>query len=109
MARIAGWNRGDISTTSTMAATSSSSTTIESSRDKCLLLRIYSADSEEIKFLRNVRDTVLNHTNTGKELIRLYDVWSPLIIKAMEDDEVFKGDVKEMIDEILLLIKEEIE
>lgn len=109
MARIAGWNTGNISTTSTMAPTSSSTSTIESSRDNCALLKIYSADSEEIEILRNVRDTVLNQTHTGKELIRLYYVWSPVIIKAMEEDEVCKGDVKEMIDEMLQLIEEGIE
>lgn len=35
--------------------------------------------------------------------------WSPVIVKAMEQDEEFKEDVKEVVDEILMLIWEEIE
>jgi len=108
MARLAGWNTGSTSTTSIMATTSST-TTIESFRDNCVLLKIYDEDSEEIELLRYVRDNLLNQTHTGKELIRLYYVWSPVIVKTMEADEDFKGDVKEMIDELLMLIEEGIE
>jgi hypothetical protein len=108
MARLAGWNTGSTSTSSIMATTSST-TTIESFRDNCVLLKIYDEDSEEIELLRYVRDNLLNQTHTGKELIRLYYVWSPVIVKTMEADEDFKGDVKEMIDELLMLIEEGIE
>jgi len=45
----------------------------------------------------------------GKEIIRLYYDWSPAIVKAMEEDEELKEEVKEMINGILGLIEEEAE
>jgi len=35
--------------------------------------------------------------------------WSPAIVKAMEEDEEFKSQVKEIIDGILPLIRGEVE
>ena len=52
---------------------------------------------------------VLNKTSEGQELIKLYYEWSPAIVKAMEEDEEFKEEVKEMIDGVLELIKIEAE
>jgi len=51
----------------------------------------------------------LNQTKEGEELIKLYYQWSPVIVKAMEEDEEFKKEVKAMIDGVLPLIREEIE
>jgi hypothetical protein len=42
----------------------------------------------------------------GQEIIKLYYQWSPVIVKVMEEDEEFKGGVKEMIDGVLMLIGE---
>ena len=52
---------------------------------------------------------MLSQTPEGKELIKLYYQWSPTIVRAMEEDEVFKKDVKEMIDGVLGLVVEETE
>jgi len=59
--------------------------------------------------MRNFRDNILSKTPEGRELIKLYYQWSPAIVKAMEEDEEFKGDVKEMIDGVLPLIEGEVE
>ena len=48
-------------------------------------------------------NNVLSQTPEGRELITLYYQWSPVIIKAMEEDEEFKEKVKELIDGILQL------
>jgi len=40
-------------------------------------------------------------TQEGRELIKLYYQWCPAIVKAMEADEDFKEDVREMVDGIL--------
>jgi len=85
------------STTST--SNSSTTTTI------CKIELIYGADSEETELLRSFRDNVLSQTPEGQELIRLYYQWSPAIVKAMEEDEEFKDEVKEMIDGVLELIR----
>ena len=86
MARLAGWNAAG-------TATTSSTTTIKPLPDDCVLLKIYDESSEEIELLRHVRDNVLNQTHTGKELIRLYYEWSPVVVKVMEADEDFKQEV----------------
>ena len=82
-------------------------TTIEG--EPCPIEEIYGKYAEETELLRYVRDNVLSQTPEGQEIIRLYYQWSPAIVKAMEEDEEFKEDVKEMIDGILPLIKGAIE
>lgn len=62
-------------------------------------------DSNDLKTLRKFRDEVLSETPTGQGIIKLYYELSPAIVKAMEKDEGFKKELKEMIDGILPLIK----
>jgi hypothetical protein len=38
-------------------------------------------------------------------MIRLYYEWSPIIVKAMNEDEEFKAQVKVVIDGVLPLIR----
>ena len=75
-------------------------------REFCLALQIYGEGSEEAELLRNFRDNVLMKTPMGQDIIRLYYEWSPTIVTAMEEDEEFKEDVEELIDEILPSIEE---
>jgi len=51
---------------------------------------------------------VLSRTTEGQELIRLYYRLSPAIVEALEGDEEFKEEAKEMIDDILTLIGTEV-
>lgn len=78
-------------------------------KELCPSTLIFGEGSEEVMLLRYFRDNVLSQTPEGQELIRLYYEWSPAIVKAMEQDEEFKEYVKEMVDGILLMIKEEVE
>jgi hypothetical protein len=64
---------------------------------------IYGEHSAETQLLRSLRDKVLSKTHTGKELIKLYYQWSPVIVRAMEADGNFKENVKEVIDGMLPL------
>ena len=66
-----------------------------------LLYREHSAESQ---LLRSIRDNVLSKSPEGKELIKLYYQWSPVIVKAMEADEECKQEVKDIVDEILPII-----
>ena len=59
---------------------------------------------ESLTLLREFRDTMLRSSPIGQEIIKLYYNMSPVIVRAMEEDEEFKQDVKEMIDEILPMI-----
>jgi hypothetical protein len=78
---------------------------VEALRIPCVSEKIYGEYSEEVEFLRYFRDNSLNQTPEGRELIKLYYQLSPVIVRAMEKDEEFKKDVKEMIDGFLPLIE----
>ena len=71
----------------------------------CPLEVIYGVDSEEVERLRYFRDNVLSQTPEGQGLIKIYYQWSPMIVKAMEEDEEFKEEVKGMVDRVLTLIR----
>ena len=73
----------------------------------CALSYLYGCDNPSLDTLRIFRDEVLSQTPEGQELIDFYYEWSPVIIQAMEEDEAFKGYVKEMIDGILPMMEEE--
>ncbi|GAI34474.1 unnamed protein product, partial [marine sediment metagenome] len=75
---------------------------------QCFLLMIYGEGSEEADLMRNFRDTMLNKTPEGQEIIRLYYEWSPNVVKIMQYDEEFKEEVKAAIDEILPLVREKL-
>lgn len=71
----------------------------------CPVTAIYGTDSTETEFLRSIRDNILSKTSEGQALIDLYYQWSPIIVRAMEADEGFKQEVKDIVDEVLLLIE----
>ena len=75
----------------------------------CPVEKIYGEYSGKVETLRYFRDNVLNKTKKGQGIIKLYYELSPGIVKAMEEDEEFKEEVKEMIDGILPLISGEVE
>jgi hypothetical protein len=76
---------------------------------RCPSEEIYGEYSKETELLRYFRDNVLKQTAEGRELIKLYYLWSPVIVKAMEQDEEFKEEVKQMIDAVLPMIEREVE
>ena len=84
-------------------------TTICGGVGPCLVERIYGEYSEGTKIIRNFRNDVLSQTLIGQELISLYYQWSPTIVKAMEEDEEFKEQVKKLTDTILLLLNERLD
>jgi len=67
------------------------------------------SEEKDLSILRKFRDEVLSKTQEGRELIRIYYQLSPAIVKAMEEDEEFKEEVREMINGVLPLIKGAIE
>ena len=77
----------------------------ETAFPSCPIVAIYGDDSEEVTLLRYFRDNVLTRTIQGKELIKLYYEWSPLIIRSILEDEELKKDLQEMIDGFLPLVR----
>jgi hypothetical protein len=92
----------------TTTSTTSVSTTTGPD-DHCLSKKLYGEQSEETELLREFRDSVLSKTAEGQEIIKLYYLWSPAILAAMERDEAFRNWVKETIDSILPVIESEVE
>ena len=45
----------------------------------------------------------------GQEIIELHYLWNSAIVQAMEADEEFKKEVKDMTDGVLELIEREVE
>ena len=88
----------------TTTSMTSSTTTTSVRRGICLAANIYGEDSDEVAILRYLRDKVLGRTPEGREIIRLYYSWNPIIVRAMKNDEEFKEQLKETIDCILLLV-----
>ena len=78
----------------------------QATRARCLAETIYGSDSYETELLRSIRDNLLSKSLEGRELIKLYYQWSPVIVKAMQADEEFKQAVKDIIDEILPVISQ---
>lgn len=70
----------------------------------CSTELIYGEDSEQTELLRYFRDNTLSQTPEGKEIIKLYYQLSPVIVEAMEEDEEFKEQVKDMVDGVMELI-----
>jgi hypothetical protein len=95
------------STTTSPSTTTSllTSTTSIGSSQPCTAALIYGEHSEETELLRYIRDNVLNKSQEGRELIKLYYQWNPVIVRAMEDDDEFKEEVKEMIEGVLPLVR----
>ena len=86
-----------------------STTTTQFTNGPCALALIYGEDSDETELLRFTRDTILSSTPKGRELIKLYYQWSPIIVQITKDDENFKQELKEMIDDVLPLLKGSVE
>lgn len=95
----------EIVSTKPTTTSSSSTTTTSYSPNPCMMSLVYGDPSEETDLLRYYRDNVLRQTPEGRELIKLYYLWSPVIVKAMEQDEEFKGEIKQMIDGVLPMLE----
>ena len=74
----------------------------------CPARRIYGDSSETSELLRSFRDGILSRTAEGREIIKLYYLWSPVIVQAMEEDEELQKWLKETIDRVLPIIESEV-
>lgn len=75
-------------------------------QEKCPISLIYGTDNPRLDVLRIFRDEVLSQTSEGQEMIELYYTWSPYFVEAMEQDEKFKAEMKEMIELVIPIMRE---
>lgn len=101
------WVAGDSSTSTT--STTETSTTTTTAAQPCSIEEFYGESSEETRYLRFFRDEVLIKSIEGQALIKLYYELSPGIVMAMEKDEKLKKQLRQMVDGILPIIRNEIE
>jgi hypothetical protein len=88
------------------STTTANSTTTTSTRCLCPALCIFGEGSEEAELLRYFRDSVMSNTPEGEALIKLYYQWSPVVVRAMDEDQAFKEWVTEAIENVLPLIQD---
>ena len=62
----------------------------------CPSEHLYGDDSEEVYLLRKFRDNVLSSTPEGKQLIDCTTSGSPLVLKAMVEDEELKSEIRKI-------------
>ena len=112
--RILHFSESSIITTST--STSATTTTIRNSTTTTTTIRIvcppeliYGEYSQETELLRRFRDTIVRTTPEGRQLIKLYYQLSPAIVSAMEEDQLFKEELREIMKGVLSMITGEIE
>jgi len=74
----------------------------------CLIEEIFGEYSDETDLLRDFRDNILNKIPEGQNIIKLYYERSPMIVKAIKEDEKFKEAIKEIIDGILPMIRKSV-
>jgi len=72
----------------------------------CPVEEIYGEHAEKTELLRYFRDNVLSKSPEGQEMIKLYYQLSPAIKMAIQSDDEFKAEVKEVIDGVLKMIAE---
>jgi len=98
-------NQRSFPSTQLITTTATPPTTISLPPKTCLVESLYGRHSQETKLLRELRDTVLEKTLEGQELIRLYYEWNSVMVKALEKDEGFRDEIKEIIDSVLPLVR----
>ncbi len=85
------------------------STTTTSEPASCPSEEVYGVNAEETALIRKLRDEVLSKTGEGQAFIKLYYQLSPILLKGMAGNNAFKKEVKEILDLIVPVIREELE
>jgi hypothetical protein len=89
-------------------ASDAASTTTTSEPASCPSEEIYGVNAEETALIRKVRDEVLNKSDAGRAFIKLYYQMSPALLQVMTESKAFKQEVREILDLIMPVLREEI-
>ena len=84
------------------------STTTTSEPASCPSEEVYGVNAEETALIRRLRDEVLSKTGEGQAFIKLYYQLSPILLKGMAGNNAFKKEVREILDLIVPVIREEL-
>ena len=75
----------------------------------CAAETIYGDNSEQTELLRKYRDNVLSKTAEGREIIKTYYKFSPIVTKLLEQRLLLKNRAKTFIDGMLPEIRRKVE
>jgi len=67
----------------------------------CAIETLYGEDSEEVKRIRCLRDTLVRDFPEIQEGVNLYYRVSPAIVALIEEDEKFKEELKWFVDGVI--------
>jgi len=90
-----------VTTTTTPVTTTTTTPVTTTTPGGCPSEEIYGDNSVEVRILRALRDGVLSKTPEGRELIKLYYRWAPVITMAVRHDPALKAQMKELVDGIM--------
>ena len=72
-------------------------------------MRLYGEGSGEVEIFRKFRNHFIDSGPEGEEIIKFYYNLSPLLVKAIEEDEELEEQLREVVDTVLFLTEEKIE
>ena len=94
-----------IAATTTSTESTISTTTVSTPSSICLVEEIFGENSEEVEILRFFRDSVLNKTPSGREIIKMYNEWNYRIARLAREDEELKKQLTQTFHQIFSLIR----
>jgi len=71
----------------------------------CPIESLYGEHSPEVKLFKTFRDSFLSTFPAGKEFVRLYYKWSPVMVDRIVTDEAWRTYMKFLADGIMPLVK----
>lgn len=89
-----------------IACNVSTTTTTSQPAGPCPAEEICGEHSAEVQILRAVRDNILSQTSQGREIIKLYYQWAPMMTMAVRNNRALKAEMRELIDAMLSLAAE---
>jgi len=80
-------------------------TTTTTTSIPCPAELIYGEVSDEVVMLRYIRDALLRESPQGQEVIRLYYLWSPVVVQILENDPHLRQEVRLVVDALLASLR----
>jgi photosystem II stability/assembly factor-like uncharacterized protein len=80
-------------------------TTTTTTAIPCPAELIYGEVSDEVAMLRHIRDAVLRESPQGQAVIRLYYLWSPVVVQILANDPRLRQEVRRVVDALLAALR----
>ena len=71
----------------------------------CFIEYLYGTHSAQTNLFKCLRDSLLKQSKEGQEIVRLYNQYNALLISVIEEDPDFKNQVKDILDQLIPIIR----